>query len=724
MMQYRSKISHILLLFALVVGSSTAIANASVLSGSSDREALDWQITEIYLATMGYAPDAEGLGYWIKAIETDSSWDPTSVAMSFFDQPLVKAKYPDALGYSALIDALYQNVFNIQPDTEGKAYWLSQLESGTLQRSQMIIALIDGGWANQDSADVMATFGNRVKVGLAFAEYQQKNGIVYSDLTESEQSRLRQAGAEVMAGVTSDEATLQSALASVANFLVDLTEDRRGFVSPAITYASEEVVLIGAGYGPSGVVHDLSGYQSKVQQADLSSDGQTVWALTYDLGSADPLDNGWVLWIMDRSGLNPVRKPLATDAVISDWPEVAIADKFGAFGYVSLPFWGDDGRRHWRFYSTHWDADSTLLQKIDTFEAAQRDPDFPANEFINYAPVSLRALDGGSGFYFLNGPKIYGANESSPGSPIELDSTQNLRWNGEPPPASSHWGGLDVGGGRWISTLALSAREKAVVVGELLGTVHTIEFAEDLGTYGDAWSEISDDGEVTSYCVYDSPDDSRHCWVGERGDQHRSIDPNMPGYETWRVGLSGNGQRIWCREAGFNAPGYTYIANADGTERHRAGSLANYDSPVLDEDGDTFMGITIYGDGIQNRTGLSIVSIGQGLVQGPMPRLSDLRYKLTSSSIEIEVVGNEEVASVRAAALRDGYANPSNFENSPYRNLDVGQGAWLTAGENRRFTLTDSLYGEPGANDTLRLTAFNKDGNRITHIEARLDSTE
>ncbi|EGV28248.1 protein of unknown function DUF1566 [Thiorhodococcus drewsii AZ1] len=163
----------------------------------------EWQVVEIYLATMGYAPDAEGFNYWVGNIQTDSQWTPTTVAQSFFDQPLVQAQYPDSMGYGPLIEALYQNIFGRAADTEGYNYWLGELEAGRVLRNQMIIALINGGWDNPEAATDMARFGNRVNVALAFARYQTDHGIVYSRLSAEDQVYLHQAGRDVLVDIGS-----------------------------------------------------------------------------------------------------------------------------------------------------------------------------------------------------------------------------------------------------------------------------------------------------------------------------------------------------------------------------------------------------------------------------------------------------------------------------------------------------------------------------------------
>jgi hypothetical protein len=180
-----------------------------------------WRVTEIYLATLGYAPDQEGVQYWVNNLQ-GGGWTPTEVAQSFFDAPLVQAKYPSEQGNDALVDALYQNIFGRAADAAGKAYWLGELSAGHVTRNQMIIALINAGWENPDAAADMARFGNRVRVGLAFAAEQDARGIVYSSLNAEQQATLRDLGTQVLATVAADTATRDAAMASIPGLLETL----------------------------------------------------------------------------------------------------------------------------------------------------------------------------------------------------------------------------------------------------------------------------------------------------------------------------------------------------------------------------------------------------------------------------------------------------------------------------------------------------------------------
>lgn len=201
---------------------------AHALEVPPERDDPDWRIAEIYIATMGYAPDAEGLDYWEDNLVTDPEWTPRTVAQSFFDQPLVQAEYPESLGYGPLIEALYQNIFGRAADAEGYDYWLDELESGRVQRNDMIMALLNGGWANPDAATDMARFGNQVEVSLEFAAYQRDMGIVYSHLDAAEREQLRQIGRDILAPVTDSAQSVSIAIATMHDLVDAMVAEEEG----------------------------------------------------------------------------------------------------------------------------------------------------------------------------------------------------------------------------------------------------------------------------------------------------------------------------------------------------------------------------------------------------------------------------------------------------------------------------------------------------------------
>jgi hypothetical protein len=331
---------------------------------------------------------------------------------------------------------------------------------------------------------------------------------------------------------------------------------------------------------------------------------------------------------------------------------------------------------------------------------------------------------GVEGFYFLNGPGVYVGNESSPGRPIRVGWTQDLRWNGNPPAASASWGDLDVGGGRWLSSLQLAPGLRAVIGGELVGTVFNLQFVTDSSADEIRQTDISDSGDTVSYCV--GQGFVTNCYAGEYGGTANRVMPANPNWQTRWLGLSGDGRRLWAEESNFIGSQWTYMADIDGQNAHRAGArLESYEYPILDADGDTLLVRSRYSSGYTSRLGLSLISYHPNLLWGPTPQLRDLRYRVSSSLVELDVEANDNVSAVRAQAFKAGYGVERWFPGSGvYPTGFGGSGVWLTRGEDGRFSTAIAIYGDPGAGDVVRLTAFDTSGTYTSFIDAPLARTQ
>ncbi len=119
------------------------------------------EIAEIYVATFNRAPDSYGLIYWVN----QSGMTIEQVAASFFDQTETKELYPDTLNNTEFVNTIYNNVFDRDADPEGLAYWVDALDSGSVSRSNMIIAVVNGA-TNVDQI----ILDNKTEVGLYFAQ--------------------------------------------------------------------------------------------------------------------------------------------------------------------------------------------------------------------------------------------------------------------------------------------------------------------------------------------------------------------------------------------------------------------------------------------------------------------------------------------------------------------------------------------------------------------------
>jgi len=146
------------------------------------------EIAKLYVATFNRAPDSVGLDYWFR----DSGLNLLGIAQSFFDQEETLSLYPPGSSNKNFVEAVYNNLFNRNPDTGGLNYWENDLNLGNVSRNSFIMAVINGAKDNEDGFDA-TTLENKKEVGVYFAN---------KGLDNKNQARY------TMEGVTSDDSTV------------------------------------------------------------------------------------------------------------------------------------------------------------------------------------------------------------------------------------------------------------------------------------------------------------------------------------------------------------------------------------------------------------------------------------------------------------------------------------------------------------------------------------
>jgi len=106
----------------------------------SDEELLV-DIQQLYIGILGRAADQPGLDYWFNEISTGSLTLENTRA-SFTHQVEYDQLY-GGLDSSPLVTTMYQNVLERSPDEEGLAYWVSELDSGSINPDQLVNALVN-----------------------------------------------------------------------------------------------------------------------------------------------------------------------------------------------------------------------------------------------------------------------------------------------------------------------------------------------------------------------------------------------------------------------------------------------------------------------------------------------------------------------------------------------------------------------------------------------------
>ena len=166
------------------------------------------QVSQLYVALFGRAPDSEGLGYWVQQVANGASI--ATVADAMYGTTPARTYYPLYLTPEEIVTKFYQNVLGRNPDTDGKTYWTGELQKTDATPGSVIakmISVVANYDTTQTSTDPVVQagiasaklFNNKVAVAEYFAT---KVGTVAGST-------------DVLATVTADPATVTAAKAVV-----------------------------------------------------------------------------------------------------------------------------------------------------------------------------------------------------------------------------------------------------------------------------------------------------------------------------------------------------------------------------------------------------------------------------------------------------------------------------------------------------------------------------
>jgi hypothetical protein len=135
-------------------------------------------LTDMYIAYFGRAPDAVGLFYWASRL-SDGMTLP-EIAKSFFVQPETLAAYPASQTTVEFITKVYDNMLGRAPDLPGLNYWVDALESGAIGRDAFMLAVIYGARASTGSPADALYLANRNAVGKDFAVTEGLSNVTWA----------------------------------------------------------------------------------------------------------------------------------------------------------------------------------------------------------------------------------------------------------------------------------------------------------------------------------------------------------------------------------------------------------------------------------------------------------------------------------------------------------------------------------------------------------------
>lgn len=97
-------------------------------------------VDRLYLAFFRRYPDGDGLRYWIRVL--GEGHRPEEVAEWFAESDEFRVRY-HGVDFGVFLDRLYLDVLGRQPDPDGKAFWLAELESGAINRGTIVVQFIE-----------------------------------------------------------------------------------------------------------------------------------------------------------------------------------------------------------------------------------------------------------------------------------------------------------------------------------------------------------------------------------------------------------------------------------------------------------------------------------------------------------------------------------------------------------------------------------------------------
>lgn len=137
---------------------------------------LDDEITylqKVYVAYYGRPGDPAGVGWWAEQLAA-AGGDLTAIIQQFGYSDEFNDEY-GSLGYGELIDTIYRQMLNREPDDAGRAFYLERLESGEMSLQTITLDVLNG--AQGDDARIIA---NKVLVASLFTDEIAQRSLQYT----------------------------------------------------------------------------------------------------------------------------------------------------------------------------------------------------------------------------------------------------------------------------------------------------------------------------------------------------------------------------------------------------------------------------------------------------------------------------------------------------------------------------------------------------------------
>lgn len=234
------------------------------------------QVSQLYTALFGRAPDIDGLVFWATALGDGASL--TTVADAMYDTAPARAYYPANATHVQIISSFYLNVLGRPADFDGLVFWSAKLGAG-MTPGAVIAAMIANvaTYQGTDPAGLtsQALFDNRVAVAQHYAE---AGGGVDGATT-------------ILSTVTADPATALAAIAAIdghggpvfsaatvngTTLVMSYTDDGALDASHVPAASAFAVTVAGAARAVTAVAVDAAAKTVTLTLASTVTNGQAV----------------------------------------------------------------------------------------------------------------------------------------------------------------------------------------------------------------------------------------------------------------------------------------------------------------------------------------------------------------------------------------------------------------------------------------------------------------
>jgi hypothetical protein len=141
------------------------------------------KVVDLYTAGLNRAPDALGLDYWASQLANGAKIGDISKAL--FGSAEAAPIYSPNNANPVFVTLEYQAVLGRAPDAAGAAYWINELDTGHIQRTDFVTALIAGARGPGGSAADAQFIANKEAVGAHFALTQGLTDVGWAKTVEA-----------------------------------------------------------------------------------------------------------------------------------------------------------------------------------------------------------------------------------------------------------------------------------------------------------------------------------------------------------------------------------------------------------------------------------------------------------------------------------------------------------------------------------------------------------